>query len=114
MHEFSIARSIVEIAEEAVAERGGRAVERIELNIGRLSGIELDALHFVWDSATADSVLEGAEKIIRRIPAKARCLDCGQAFSPADLLDLCPECGSYFFDLINGKELQVKSLTIVK
>ncbi len=113
MHEFSIARSIVDIAEEAVANRKGKAVERIVLNIGALSGIELDALAFVWEAAVKESVLEHSERVIHTIPASARCLECGKEFQPTDLLDKCSHCGSYFFDILKGKELQVKSLTIL-
>jgi hydrogenase nickel incorporation protein HypA/HybF len=114
MHEFSIARSIVDIAEEAVTSREGRSVERIILDIGRLSGIELDALTFVWEAATKESVLEGAERIINTIPARAKCLECEQEFEPAELMDACPHCGSYFYDILKGKEMQVRSLVIVK
>ena len=114
MHEFSIARSIVDIAEEAVASRQGRSVEQIVLDIGQLSGIELDALRFVWEAATKESVLEEAKRVINTIPGKAKCLECGQEFQPVELMDTCSHCGSYFFDIITGKEMQVRSLTIVK
>lgn len=114
MHEFSIARSIVDIAEEAVASKQAKAVEQIVLDIGQLSGIELDALLFVWDAATRSSVLEGAKRVINTVPGKARCLECKGIFQTAELMDTCPECGSYFFDVLQGKELQVKSLTLIK
>lgn len=114
MHEFSIARSIVDIAEEAVAARQGKTVERVTLDIGQLSGIELDALTFVWDAATKESVLESAERVINIIPGQAKCLECGEEFEPAVLMDACPQCGSYFYDILKGKEMQVRSLVIIK
>lgn len=114
MHEFSIARSIVDIAEEAVTARQAKAVERIVLDIGRLSGIELDALSFVWDAATKESVLEGAEREVHIIQAQAKCLECEQVFEPVELMDACPQCGSYFYDILKGKEMQVRSLVIIK
>lgn len=114
MHEFSIALSIVDIAEEAVASNCGTAVERIVLDVGQLSGIELDALSFVWDAATKSSVLEGAERDIHIIPGKAICLECQQEFEASTLIAECKQCGSYFYDILEGKELQVRSITIMK
>ena len=41
MHEMSIAQSIVELAEEQARSRHSEAVEELELEIGRLAGVEL-------------------------------------------------------------------------
>lgn len=41
MHELSIARSIVELVEEQADNRGASVVEELELEIGHLSGVEI-------------------------------------------------------------------------
>ena len=46
MHEMSIAQSIVELAEEQARSRHSEAVEELELEIGRLAGVELHTLDF--------------------------------------------------------------------
>ena len=51
MHELSIARSIVELVEEQADNRGASVVEELELEIGRLSGVEIQTLAFALDSA---------------------------------------------------------------
>ena len=48
MHELSIAMGIVRIAENEIAKVNAQKVEQIELEIGTLAGIEIDALDFVW------------------------------------------------------------------
>lgn len=51
MHELSIARSIVELVEEQADNRGASVVEELELEIGHLSGVEIQTLAFALDSA---------------------------------------------------------------
>ena len=46
MHELSIARSIVELVEEQADNRGASVVEELELEIGHLSGVEIQTLAF--------------------------------------------------------------------
>ena len=57
MHELSIARSIVELVEEQADNRGASVVEELELEIGRLSGVEIQTLAFALDSAIKGSKL---------------------------------------------------------
>ena len=58
MHEMSIAQSIVELAEEQARNRHSEAVEELELEIGRLAGVELHTLDFALESAVKGSMLE--------------------------------------------------------
>jgi hydrogenase nickel incorporation protein HypA/HybF len=113
MHELSIALGIVKIAEDETQKAHATAVEKIELQIGALSGIELDALHYVWNQAVKDTVLEGAELEIDFREGKARCMDCDTEFPMEKVYDNCPKCRSYFKEVISGKELLVKALEVV-
>ena len=91
MHEMSIAQSIVELAEEQARSRHSEAVEELELEIGRLAGVELHTLDFALESAVKG---------------------CGQTFPMETLFTPCPACGSYCVKIIKGKELRVKSIVI--
>lgn len=112
MHELSIAMSIVDTATLEVQKAGAHRVDAIELNIGKMAGIEWEALDFAWPMAVKDSVLAKAERIIHKIEPEAHCTDCGQQYQPTTLYDPCPTCGNPFIDFKAGKELQIKSLTI--
>ncbi len=112
MHELSIAVGIVELAEKEAAKAGARNISVIELEIGTVSGIMMDALDFAWPVATKGTILERAERIIHFVQAKARCSQCGEVFEIETLYDPCPKCNGYFKDIFQGKELRIKSLTI--
>ncbi|MBR9999203.1 MAG: hydrogenase maturation nickel metallochaperone HypA [Cyclobacteriaceae bacterium] len=113
MHEFSIALSIVEIAEKEVKKHNAERVESIEMEIGKLSGIEPMALEFAWDHAVVDTVLENAERKINYIKGRAICEECGKEFEIDFIYDECPDCHSYQKEFLSGKELIVKSLTLI-
>lgn len=112
MHELSIVRNIIQIATEQVKANAAKKVETIEMEIGDLSGIEMDAFLFAWDTAVERSVLENAERIIHRQKGKARCQNCELEFKVEQFYDPCPGCGEYFGELIQGKELKIRSLEI--
>jgi hydrogenase nickel incorporation protein HypA/HybF len=113
VHEFSIALSIVDIAEKEVKKHSASKVETIELEIGKLSGIEPMALEFAWEHAVINTVLEKAKRKINYTEGRAVCEQCGNEFDISYIYEECPHCHSYHKKFLSGKELIVKSLTII-
>ena len=89
-----------------------KKITAIELEIGSMAGIELEALEFAWPVAVKDTVLAEAKREIDWVEAKARCAECQFEFDVENSYDSCPQCKSYFKDIYRGKELRVKSLEI--
>lgn len=112
MHELSIVMNIISIAAGEAARCGAAEVGEIEMEIGVLSGIEMAAFDFAWETAVKDTVLAHAEKKVIRTPGKAACLDCDAVFELEQLYEPCPHCGSHFTNVLRGKELRVKSLVV--
>jgi hydrogenase nickel incorporation protein HypA/HybF len=112
MHELSIAMGIVRIAENESAKVNAQKVEKIELEIGTLSGIEIDALNFVWPSAVKGTVLQDALKKIIIVNGEAQCKDCEHIFELNQMYDACPVCNGYLKTIVKGKEMLVKSMEL--
>lgn len=112
MHELSIAMGIIDIAQQEADKAGVGHFDGIELIIGALSGVEMASFDFAWQQAIKGSVLEGATLEIDRPPGKARCLDCNSEFAVDQIYDPCPVCQSHFKEIVSGKELRVKSLSL--
>ncbi|MEA3497279.1 MAG: hydrogenase maturation nickel metallochaperone HypA [Bacteroidota bacterium] len=112
MHELSIATNIVEIAEVNVKKNNGKSVSEIEIEIGNLSGVVQEALDFAMDVAFENTVLENAKIKIIKIQAKAKCKNCLHEFEVQDFFSPCPKCNSFNPEILQGKELKVKSLVI--
>ncbi len=114
MHELSIVMSIVDTVEKEREKQQADAVESIELDIGMISGVEMDAFYFAWDAGVSKTILENTKLKINRPPAKAKCTECGQTFVATSSFDACPECGNPFCDVISGKELRIKRMIVIK
>jgi hydrogenase nickel incorporation protein HypA/HybF len=110
MHELSIAMSIVEIAEDSARRANASVINEIELEIGTQSGVVLEALEFAMQSAVQGTMLEKAVVKINAVPARAACSACQHEFYIEALFSPCPKCGNPFCDIIQGKEMKVKSL----
>ena len=112
MHELSIAMSLVEVVQEEASKRSAIKVSKVEVEIGTMSGVEPEALLFAWELAIKDTIMDGAPLEIHTIRAKARCRECRTELIQEDFMNPCPSCGSFSFDLIQGRELRVTSITV--
>ncbi|HEX3024531.1 MAG TPA: hydrogenase maturation nickel metallochaperone HypA [Chitinophagaceae bacterium] len=112
MHELSIVMSIIDIAQKESSKANALIVDEIEIDIGDFSTIEMDAFEFAWQQAVKETVLENAVKKINRIKGKAKCINCDAVFETENLYDACPVCKEHSIDIIEGKELRVKSLIV--
>jgi hydrogenase nickel incorporation protein HypA/HybF len=112
MHEFSIAVNIVDLAAEYAEKEKAAVVREIEIEVGELSGVVIEALEFCMEAATRDSILENARVRILPVEGRGRCRTCHQEFGLHDLYSACPECGAPSPELTAGGELRVKSLLV--
>jgi len=112
VHELSIVLNIIEISEQEARNAGAESISCIELDIGKLSTIEPAAFDFAWKQGVRGSMLEQAELITNYIPGKGRCSNCRTVFDLNALYDPCPECGEYLSEVVEGKELKIKSIRI--
>lgn len=109
MHELSISRNIVAIAEQQCE---GRRVVRIQVKVGELSCVMPDALHFCFDNCAQGTAAEGATLDIQRIPGEFLCSACNQRLLSATPRASC-DCGARKLICIGGDELTISELELV-
>lgn len=112
MHELSIVMSIIETVQEELTKHDAVAVETIELDIGSLSGIELEAFDFAWNCGIEQTILKNTKCVINRINGTGLCKNCNAQFPMQHVYDACPACKSYGAEIVRGKELKIQSLTL--
>ncbi|WP_291101248.1 MULTISPECIES: hydrogenase maturation nickel metallochaperone HypA [unclassified Flavobacterium] len=112
MHELSIVTSIIKTAEKEVENGGGVKVLEIYLEIGKLSGVEIQSLNFVWELSANGTVLQDSKVIITEPEGRAKCAECDMEYRLGKIYDSCPKCNSPFKNIISGKELKIKKLII--
>jgi hydrogenase nickel incorporation protein HypA/HybF len=112
MHEMSIALSIIDIVSEEFKKYNAVRINEVEIEIGTISGVEISALEFSFDIAVKDTILEFAKRKIISVIAKAECLECNNIFEMTAFYEPCPKCRSLTINILQGKELKIKSINI--
>lgn len=110
MHELSIAQSIIKIIEKTVPKEELEKVYKIKIQIGLLSGIEIDALTFSFSIIKKNYAFSEAELEIEIVAGKGRCRSCNNVFAYSAFGDTCPACNSYDVEIFQGKEMRVVSI----
>lgn len=112
MHELSIACSIVETAVTTARENNVTKVDAVHLKLGQLSGVIKEALLFAYDIATENTLLAGSTLEIEEVPVVVWCPHCQQEQPLPNAQYLCcPICNTPTAQIIQGREMELVSLT---
>lgn len=112
MHEMSICESILDLMKNQARTQNFDKVKRVSLEIGSLSGVEIEALKFGFDVVMRDSIAEGAALDIIETEGKAWCFSCGDTVAIMARYEPCPKCGSHQLQVTGGEELRIKELEV--
>lgn len=107
MHEFSIARALVDLACEQARSAGLSSVTRVKCRIGVLRQIEPDMLDDAFRAAGAGTSCEAAELAVESMPLRAACTSCGREFEISTWEWNCPACGAIGQPIESGDELEL-------
>jgi hydrogenase nickel incorporation protein HypA/HybF len=120
MHEFSTMSSIVATVIEEGKKHNATAITRVVLDIGELTFLGEEQLRFAFQVLSEDTLLDGAELVINRIPPQVTC-SCGYAgnvkyeekrdFHIRFPLLCCPECNGSV-TVQHGRECLIKHIEI--
>ena len=112
MHEMSIALNILQIATESAAQENAERINTVEIAVGRLSGVLADSLGFCFDIIKNNTPAMHAKLNIIDILGRGQCLSCKSEFDTDSLFSPCPNCGDISINILQGKELNIKSINI--
>lgn len=109
MHELSLCTSIVDLVLESARREGVGRVTRVVLEIGIAAPVDPAALQFTFPLVAADTLMDGAELVIQRLPLLLRCTACDARYTPATPAAPCPACGAFLRETLRGHEMRVLS-----
>jgi hydrogenase nickel incorporation protein HypA/HybF len=113
MHELAIAEALIEQVGTELDRAGQHgAVKRLELAVGKLSGVHCDSLRFAFELLAPGTAAEGAELTIREPSAVSRCRQCGTTTEIAEMVVDCPHCGSPEIVIEQGRDLLLETIEI--
>ncbi|MCC8072281.1 MAG: hydrogenase maturation nickel metallochaperone HypA [Bacteroidales bacterium] len=112
MHELSLAESMIQIVEREMKRYPDRQLTAIEIEVGALAGVEMQAFTTALDAVVRSSAYPSAKVEITSIPAHAECLACGHQFATTRYIPECPQCGSGACGVTSGMELRISALRL--
>lgn len=112
MHEMSLAEGVVQLIEDAAREQAFERVTAVWLEIGQLSGVEVEAMKFCFDVVTRDGIADGARLEIIATPGTGWCMQCSKTVPMSEVFGECPDCGSHQMQVTGGTEMRVKELEV--
>ena len=111
MHEISVLKSTVDLAQQIAADYGVEKISYLTLEIGELSGYLPVFFYKYWEVVTEGiELIDGAELRIIRKPGEALCLECSAMYNVMRQEGVCPNCGSRNKRILGGKEYTLKEI----
>ena len=112
MHELSLAGGILRIVEHAAERERFARVTRLTLEVGKLAGVEVEALRFALGAIAPGTPLADAVVEIVAPEVQARCFDCGGLTAIKERGDPCRHCGGWRLDPVAGTGFRVVDLLV--
>lgn len=113
MHELSIVEALIDQVGRELDRAGHQGrVLRLELSIGRLSGVNCESIRFAFGLISPGTPLENAELVIGEPKSICHCYACNARVEIDDLVVQCPVCGSHDITIDGGRELLLQSIEI--
>lgn len=112
MHEMGITQGILAAAFDAATDAGATRITEIRITIGDLTEIQTFALDFAFESLTPGTMAEGAKLVVTQLSPRSHCLECDLTYDHDRFEMLCPQCGAFNVELLQGRELRIDSIDI--
>lgn len=110
MHELSIVQDLLQICALNAAQKGATKISRVEVKIGRLSGVEPHYLKSTFDAFKEGGICADAQLVLESQDIVVECEDCGYKGSIAPDEFICPKCSSKALRVVEGEDLMLVRL----
>lgn len=114
MHELSICQSLLSQVEGIALQHNAQSVSSIQLALGPLSGVEIELLKNAYSIASAGTVADSAELIIKLLPLRVKCNQCHAESEVLPNKLTCKQCGDWRTTVVSGDELILMSVELDK
>lgn len=113
MHELSLCEGMIELLQEQAKANHFNQIKRIQLEVGRLSCVEPEALLFSFDVVAKGSIAENAILDIDEISGQGWCDQCTSEITIEQRFDPCPLCDHYPLEIRQGDKMRIKYVEVI-
>ena len=112
MHEASLVRNLLDQVRRLADAQAADGVERIELEIGPLSGVEAELVASAFRDLRGEFGLGHSELVIEQVPLVAQCPDCEQRFELVEFDFRCPSGCAGRVRVVQGEACLLKRVSL--
>lgn len=106
--------SLVTMIEKEARVQKFSKVLKLQLGVGDLSGVNIQAIEFCFAELTRHTVLENCDLQMQRVPVELACGDCLIRSECQDITSLrCKRCDSNNVEILCGKDFSVIHLEVI-
>ncbi len=110
MHELGLMDAMLRVVKRVCEEEKLSRVERIVLEVGELSGIEIPYLYDGFAAVAEGTEFADTELAIETVPGILHCNDCDIEFPLKGQELFCPECFGKNLSIREGRDMTLKSI----
>jgi len=111
MHELPFTERVIAIILEEAEGVYASKINKVELTIGKLSGILPACVQFAFSVLSRKTLAEGAKLEFHEPEGQVLCRSCKTVFNSKGFDDLsCPNCQKKKIEVLSGKEFTVDSI----
>lgn len=114
MHEYSIVQALLSQCEEILKENNAKAVQKVVVKIGKMSGVEPHLLEVAFHTFKEKTVCDGAEFVMNVQPLTVECNRCNSITELKEIYYKCPQCDSLDIRVIDGEDMFLMTLELIK
>lgn len=109
MHELGIAQEMLKVALDYAAKNNAKRITAFNVEMSVAADESEDSLRFHFEHLTIGTVAEGARIEMTRVPAMAKCLDCGNEFA-LESAAVCSRCSGARIRALPQDEFRLVSI----
>lgn len=110
MHELGIMINVVQNVENFAKQNGITEIDTLVIQIGELSPVIPRYAKACYPAAVDGTMLENTKLEIEILPGNCICNSCNSVYNYLECKGTCPNCNSDEWELLGGKEFNIKEI----
>lgn len=112
MHEVGLMHEALRIAMAHAERNGARTIHALNLRIGPLAGVDVEALRLAFQAVNPGTPAAGAVLQVEETSVHCWCSNCDCMFEPAASEHRCPRCEQLSIEIRQGQEFDLVAVEI--
>ncbi|HUK48870.1 MAG TPA: hydrogenase maturation nickel metallochaperone HypA [Terriglobales bacterium] len=112
MDERELANQVLSAVDDAAYRNSASKVVSVHLAIGGRRVVDLDRLQQQFSAASRGTVAENARLLVKVLPVRHHCRNCGNDFDGTGKESPCSACGNPHTEMVGGEELHLLDMEL--